>query len=465
MALFDTLPIELFRPLAAQNAHLYGELLLTIFEEVRRHSQPLSRELVIDIIYDVLRQHPDTALDDFELELNENEEDPLLQRAHQILRYFISCKWFRNEIQRDFSQYLILPDYAFRLLQVLDDLNRNESVPFQGLIYSIYSMLQKSLQEKSNAHLSLPQAYSQMNALKLGLQELQHNIGVHIERVLKQLEAKQVLDQLFSTYRNEIMDRAYHQLRTTDHVSRFRPGILEALTQFNTPEQLHEIALALQSGSWQAGNVEQIEQQLASQIAAIREHFLGLDALLEEIDIRHSQFVDSAVRTIELQLTANSTTSGKLNAVLETVLHTKDPQLDELLNEHIQLFEFFLLDSASLSAPSRAAQHFEPSVEETQELSDEDIAELQAQTLRQLQRNMSRERIRAFALSLLGDQSEIAASEIAPDVLPGPDDLAMLIYLRQYGDGSLGYCVEPIADAPLVERGEIGFRDFVLRKV
>src|SRR5690606_23976052 len=120
--------------------------------------------------------------------------------------------WLRSEIQKDFSQHLILPDYAFRLLQVLEDLDRNEVVPFPGLIYSIYSMLQKSLQEKENAHLSLPQAYSQTKMVMNGLQELQHNIGLHIEQVLQQLEAKQVLEQLFSSYRNEIMDRAYHQL-------------------------------------------------------------------------------------------------------------------------------------------------------------------------------------------------------------------------------------------------------------
>jgi hypothetical protein len=42
----------------------------------------------------------------------------------------------------------------------------------------------------------------------------------------------------------------------------------------------------------------------------------------------------------------------------------------------------------------------------------------------------------------------------------------MLIYLRLYGeDGSLGYTVEELADAPWIERAGVGFRDFRIRRV
>jgi hypothetical protein len=40
----------------------------------------------------------------------------------------------------------------------------------------------------------------------------------------------------------------------------------------------------------------------------------------------------------------------------------------------------------------------------------------------------------------------------------------LLIYLRNYGDGSLGYHVEETPNAEWIERDGVGFRDFVLRR-
>lgn len=46
----------------------------------------------------------------------------------------------------------------------------------------------------------------------------------------------------------------------------------------------------------------------------------------------------------------------------------------------------------------------------------------------------------------------------------GPDELPLLIYLRAYGDGSLGYVVEDKDEGKWVKRDDIGYRDFLLSK-
>jgi len=65
--------------------------------------------------------------------------------------------------------------------------------------------------------------------------------------VLRQLQARDVLKQVFTLYRGEIVDKAYHQLRTTDHVSRFRPSVLEALVQLSSEQQVLQIAQSLRA--------------------------------------------------------------------------------------------------------------------------------------------------------------------------------------------------------------------------
>jgi hypothetical protein len=365
------------------------------------------------------------------------------------------------ETQSDFSQAYTLPDFAFRLLATLQEIAENEPLRLQGLICAIHDMLQMAVRE-GTAHVRLTEAYRQTRALMNGLKELQHNIGLHIEQVLRQLSARDVLAQVFTAYRNDVVDRAYHQLRTTDHVSRFRPGVLEALAQLSSSAQIDEIARLLRASSGDA-TVDAAAARLLDQIREVREQFEGLDRLLQLIDVRHSQFVDSAVRTVELQLAASTTTSGQLHAVLSALLgEGTNAELVGAADGLVSLHSLGLLDEQSLAPPGRAATAFVPEAVATPGLSEAELEAARARTLQQLTRAIGRDRVRRYAEALLEGRERLQAAEIP---LAGAEELPLVIYLRQYGDGSLGYIAEEAHEAAWVERDGVGFRDFVLRKV
>jgi hypothetical protein len=462
MTLFAVIPPTLFSPLASPGAPVYAGALLAIFAETRRHQQPLSRELALNLVRETLSDAGDALAATGEAEDEPggvDADDPLTARAGAVLRYLARCGWLRAETQSDFTQSYTLPDYAFRLLSALHEVASDEPLPIQGLIFSIYSLLQTSVREGS-AHISLPEAHRQTMSLLSGLKELQHNIGVHIERVLRQLQARDVLEQVFTRYRGEIVDSAYHQLRTTDHVSRFRPGVLEALAHLSADDQVLQIAQGMRA-SGSAPTVETAAERALTQIRDIRDQFELLDRLLQAIDVRHSQFVDSAVRTVELQLTASTTTSGQLHAILAHLLGEGGAAAAEDAARIVELSTLSLVDQESLSAPARAAVPFVAAPAPSEGPTPEEIAAAQEQTLRQLTRSVSRERVRRLAADLLGERGEVRAAETALD---GPASLPLLIYLRQYGDGALGYRVEDVPDGQWVERDGVGFRDFWIRK-
>jgi hypothetical protein len=460
--LFDTVPRTLFNPLAAQHAPLYTEALLTLYTETQRHSQPLSRDLAVGLIGEVVDRFAGedlAALPGLD-EALANEADVALARSGAILRYLVQSGWLRVETQSDFSQSYMLPDFAFRLLATLQEIADNEPLHLQGMICAIHDMLQMAVRE-GTAHIRLAQAHRQTRALMSGLKELQHNIGLHIEQVLRQLSARDVLAQVFTTYRSDVVDRAYHQLRTTDHVSRFRPGVLEALAQLSLTAKLEDVAQQLRATGGHT-TVEQLVTQLLDQIREVREQFESLDRLLQLIDTRHSQFVDSAVRTVELQLAASTTTSGQLHAVLSALLADEVPaDLAPAAEGLVSLYSLGLVDEQSLAPPGRAATAFVPEPTAISRLSEAELEAARARTLRQLTRAIGRERIRRYAETLLEGRERLRASEIA---LASVDELPLVIYLRQYGDGSLGYVAEEVEDAPWVERDGVGFRDFVVRR-
>lgn len=471
--LFDILPSTLFNPLAARGAPVYVQVLLRLFDETHYHNEPLSRELALYIVAQVLNEpealrltEDATSVSGLEAETDVETSDSwqgIQARATAILRYLQKNGWLREEAQQDHTRSYILPDYAFRLLRVLREIVSKEALPLAGLICSIHDLLQATVRD-GNAHIRLPEAHRQTLYLLNGLKELQHNIGRHIEQVLHQLEARAVLKQFFLHYRDEIVDRVYHQLRTTDHLSRFRPAILESLTHLEQGEEIQRAAERMRMNA-DAPTVDAAASQLLRQIQEIRDHFEGLDRLLQAIDMRHGQFVASAVRTVELHLTASSTTSGQLYTILSHLLE-KDitPANDPLPSRYaslVNLFHLSLIDSDSLAPPSRAAIRFVPEPVATPRLSDKARQEAIERTRHQLTRAISRQRVRRFAEELLRERDEIRGAEIS---LAGSEELPLLIYLRTYGDGSLGYIVQEVDNAQWIERDGVGFRDFVLRK-
>jgi len=464
--LFNTLPPTLFNPLAARGAPVYADVLLRVFAATQSSYQPLSREAAMYVVAQALRDPAALELTsdaDADAANDDAETDVAQARAGAILRYLTRCGWLRSEMQRDFAQTYILPDYAFRLLAVLAEIARSEPPALRGLIYSIYALLKTALDEHT-LHIGLGEAHRQTLQLVNGLKELQHNIGGHIEQVLRQHEARAVLEQLFVNYRDEIVDRAYHQLRTTDHVSRFRPGVLQALAQIAADGQIEAVAQRMYQNH-EAPSIDDAATRAIDAVRDIREHFDTLDRFLETIDARHSQFVDAAIRNVELRLTASSTTSGQLHTILAHLLAQPGASNQTLPSEYAPLLDLFrleLMDSASLSPPTRAAVPFTPEPVAAPVLSAQAINAAREDTLRQLNRAISRERVRRFASDLLTGRDQVVGADIP---LRTPDDLPLLMYLRVYGDGSLGYRVDDVPDGGWIAHGALGFRDFVLRRV
>ena len=469
--LFDKIPSSLFSPLAAQNAPFYSEVLLALFTETQHHQEPLSRELSITIIIEILEEVGEIdALPEIIEEQSSIETEDVSdarRKAGAVLRYLVRHKWLNEEIQNDFSLAYTLPDYAFRILSIFNELSSKSKIPLQGLIYTIHDLLQAAVRD-GDEPMRIDQAHRETMRLINALKELQHNIGIHIEEILQQTEPKEVLEQAFGVYLHDATRHAYHDLRTTDHVSRFRRDIKAALTQLSVRDHLS--VKEEENGRRGKARINQYGQNTLEQIQNIGDQFDALDDILYTIDSRHSQFFESAIRSIEHTLLANSTTSGHLHTILSFLLdprmHKQDSdesesflsrEMDQLLTYHT----LSLIDERSLAPMRHTREVFVPDLQDTAPLTDDEIAAAREETLAQMFRAVSRVRVKNFAHDLLREQDERYAKDFP---ISHVDDLPLLIYLKVYGDGSLGYIFEHLEDAEKIERGSIGFRNFRIRR-
>jgi hypothetical protein len=150
------LPLALFKPFAAPAAEAHLRLLADLYAESRRAAQPLSRDLVLDIIiHHTIASH--------------TKDDPL-PAALDTLRHLQDCGWVRLEVQPDFSQACVLTPRAFQILQILQ--SSPPSIP--QLLITIYDLLKAALLDVDN-EARLDEAARLTDQLIDGLKSIQHS--------------------------------------------------------------------------------------------------------------------------------------------------------------------------------------------------------------------------------------------------------------------------------------------------
>jgi len=123
------LPAHFFKPLDTPQADSYLRLLAELYTESRRASQPLRRDLVLDLI---IRHNPPA-------------DDPL-PAARETLHFLEESGWVRTEVQPDFKPACILTPYAFQLLHTLNA----SPLSIVELITTISDLLKNALLDVEN---------------------------------------------------------------------------------------------------------------------------------------------------------------------------------------------------------------------------------------------------------------------------------------------------------------------------
>ncbi len=462
MTLFEHLNPAFFRPLAATGAPVYADVLLALFATAVQRHQAFPRHVALEMARNRLAQADALAeTTDLPLEADltaetQAESDTLSIRAHGLLRYFEQCGWLRPDTQSDYTQVYALTEPAYHFLSALHQWLTQSAPPLAGLLSAIHDTLKAAAQEGDLAT-RIPQAHSQTEQLLVGLQSLHHNMGEHLNVLLKQPDVRAILEHWFTHYRNAVIVPAYHALRTTAHEGRYRQGALEALQHLlNNPNKLHEAAHDMVNRR-QAATTEDGYSRLYEQIRTIQKNLSDLDDRLHALDERHELYISAASRAVRLRLAAHTTLSGQLDALVRTAAN--HPSFAETAANRLNCFALRLPEAGSLAPPRRQPTPFVPS---PTTLADPDPAEVQAArqaTRRELQRAFSPTKVRDRVRTWLADHPRRAATDLP---LATPADLPWLIYVRAYGTAKMGYHIEETDEC--VHVGGFQFRQFFVVK-
>ena len=179
MQLFEAVPEDLFSVLASPNRALYAEALEVLYETYRDHLK-----IPEQLYYSILRNRMERQLADATFDGEDIDEEELRDisgKARFLIRKLCSRGWFekeRGKTERSFEEYLIVPGYSSRLLELLHQLREDAPQRGYSYVFSTYSAL-KVAREGDSAYekmLALYSAYDNTMALIKALKSVYHNI-------------------------------------------------------------------------------------------------------------------------------------------------------------------------------------------------------------------------------------------------------------------------------------------------
>jgi hypothetical protein len=471
---FDVLPATLFNLLGSGgHQRHYMAILLRIYALAEYNRFGLTREVVMAEILDYLANDGADALlgDDVDDDSDVADLDDAphnsdaKEYASWALRRLIEAGWLEREQSSDYTEFIILPDYAFTLLEAMRSIQEQRPREYTGQLYAAHQLLTSENDDFSPA-LALTQSYENVRQLVRGLNELNQNIRRYTERVTQDRPVAELLRLQYDDYA-QVLGPAYHALKTSDHVSRYRRDIVARLQTWQLDEAWVNRAadeLATQGHYSPAQAADEIHHYLRFIITQLE----SLDPLLSEIDRRHAQYIRTSLRQIQYQLVGADGGFKDRLALLAKHLAARLNSDEVLLPHDAPAFLASPVrhpDSRSFYTPPRRRAPFDPAPVALSVLDPADVMAIRADTLEEMGQVITPAKIQSFVDGFFNGHRTLHIRDLPPDAFAGADGLPWLIYTIAYGNHpEVHYDVEPVPGEPVVLGEGVAVQPFELIK-
>jgi hypothetical protein len=441
---FDILPPNLFNVFSTQGhgnlQRHYMAILLRIYELAEFNRFGLTREIVVAEVVDYLKTVDEEELSRIEAE--DEADGGERDYAGYLLRRLVEAGWLEREQSADYTEFIVLPDYAFTLLEALRSIQEQKPKEFSGQLYAAHQLLTNESDDFAPS-LALTQAYENVRQVVRGLNELNQNIRRYTERVTKDRDVPELLRLQYDDYA-QVLGPAYHALKTSDHVSRYRRDIVVRLQSWQMDDDWLEHTadeLAVQGRRTPGRAVEEIGHIMRFIVHQLE----SLDPLLEEIDRRHAQYLRTSLRQVRYQL-VNAEGSfkerlivlgRKLAGLLEEGKHWLPEEMPTLQAPSLRQ-----PDANSFYTPPRRRAPFVPQPVIMPLLDPGDANTLRALTLQEISQTITPDKVNGYVKALFNGHRVIHVRELPADLF---DDLPWFIYVVAYGNHpDTEYDIEPL---------------------
>ena len=441
MELFDVLPERFFGLLAGKCRRIYAEAGLCLYEQYRLAQFGIEQEILRDKFQEIIESWADAgiAYEDEDFSGQDAAAEESRAKANHMIRRMKEFGWLDYEQRENFKIFILLPHYSSRLWGLFANLCEGQAVEYQRFAFTTYQVLSGEA-AKVQPSMAVLEAERLAEEFVEELRILLNNIKNKMEQVSAQTSLQEVLSHHFVEYRADIVDRSYHRLKTSDHVSRYRIRILQEVQEIRQNKErlraLCEDAVRRQL----ADSMEAAEYRMNASLHAIEEIYRGLDDMFAQIDRRHNQYVRASYeRALYLQQAGSARTESMIAGTLLAISEAREQgqEIEGLPRLfHLQTMNMLLPSSRYVPRKKRV---LEPSAGTPVREVDETLRErVRRESAERVARGISRQKIEAWILDVLGQRSSMEIRELLSRLREeGNPDLLQLLYVYLYGHDDL----------------------------
>ena len=412
MSLYDVIPENLFSVLASKNKGLYCNALYVVLDLFKTHLKIPKDEMSL-MIQSRLEKDIDTA--DFgEEDVNENEMG-LSGRARFLIRKLKETGWIIVEYEDDFKEYVTVPNFSYKIIQTLYDIENAGDTENIAYVYSTYSSLKTANETKNPFEMitALNDAEKRTKLLVESLTSVFHDIKYFNQKLVDRVSVNQVIADHFSSYQEEIVEPVLQPLQVRDSVPKYKLPIKNILREWLVYDDiLDSMVKYLQNAN--GGESDNIFMELNSKISYILSTYDSLEEdYIDPIDERNRRYTRSTAQKIDYLINADTSIKGTLVSLLHFISdQTLSEKTIEKAQELFEIFELGYVNEESLYQRKKGKpreRHSELIMVDDRKLFEEK-ARIAAKKL--MEKRFSRENVYRFVESALGDKDMVDISDI-----------------------------------------------------
>ena len=404
MNLFDRIPTELFSVLASPNRTLYANALDVLYTAYRENLKILEQDF-----YMMLRSKLEQQLADATFEGEDIDEEELRDisgRVRFLIRKLYSKGWFEKERGEDFEEYITVPGYSSRLLEVFHQLRDDSPIRGYSYVFGTYSTLKVAADSENiyDKMAAIYSAYDNTRSLIDLLQMVYHNVKHYFQIQVKMQEVNEVLASHFDDFGQKVVEAYIRPLKIKDSVPKYRVPIQAVLTGWLEDEPL---LLALSNAALQdrrGGTLEECRRDLLQKIFWVKDRYDSIEhEYLDEIDRQVRRYTRAITQKLENLTNRDHNVRGNLNYLLTSLgRNHRASELVEQIQPVFQFYEQSFLSEKSLWHRKRPGKRAKaaPVLIEDQELD----AGVEAQAVELLRTEYNRSAVSRYVKQWLGER-------------------------------------------------------------
>lgn len=345
--------------LASPNRVLYADALEVLYQ-VYRDSLKIPEQELYSALRGALESQLAAASFDGE-DIDEEELQDVSGRARFLIRKLCSKGWFEKERGQNFEEYITVPEYSSKILELLHELSDQTPARGYSYVYGTYSLL-KVANESGSAYEKMTAVYSAYDntaeLVKL-LKTVYHNVKHYFQLQIDLQDVNSVLASHFDGFSQRVMETYIRPLKVKDSVPKYKVPIQSILDGWLGDNALLTGMATAALQDKRGESLDACREDLLRRIFWVKDRYDSLETeFVNEIDQQVRRYTRATTQKIENLTNRDQSVRGNINYLLmELARSHRAGEFVERIRPAFQLYEQAYISEKSLWVRKRGQRH------------------------------------------------------------------------------------------------------------